>query len=110
MSLVVDSDIYVFDESLRTENTELGNLCNERIEEIFNSRTAVVLAKTYAKVSSRFANTVILKEGRVHAHGSYESIFRIYGKEKFLSSRKSDVNQADDASGLDDDETLEFEM
>jgi lipopolysaccharide transport system ATP-binding protein len=104
VSLSVDSDIYVFDESLKTDDTELGQLCRKRIEEIFASRTAVVLAKTFGQGPDKLANILILQDGRVEALGSYDSMRSLYNDKRALSPYHIDsASPVDSSSSVEED-------
>lgn len=86
-SIFIDSDIYVFDESLHIKDHELRELCRERLEEIMSTRTVVILEETEKELPLNPANIMIIDNGSSLFFGSYTSWIEMHNNFNLLFPR-----------------------
>lgn len=84
-SIYIDSDIYIFDESFKNDNSEFGQMCNARIDEIIKTSTVVILSSKEINIpANNISKMMILNEGCLLHFGNYESVLPLYHKLNLL--------------------------
>ncbi len=86
-SVLIDSDIYVFDENLVNKDTGLARVCAERIHHIFQNRTGVVVSKKIPSVDIDFQQALILHEGELVSGGDPQTVVSEY-REFFVYQKR----------------------
>ena len=85
-SLMISSDIYLFDEALRNDASDFGMLCKERIEEIFSSCTAIVLSKEPPRLPVNAGGRIVLAEENLSCcYDSESGVISHYSEKKKIS-------------------------
>lgn len=79
-SLIIDADIYIFGNKVKRDESEFGQLCISRIEEIQKTRTAVFIAENIKALPNNIKKVLVLDQGYPLYFGSYDLGVPIYSK------------------------------
>ena len=103
-SILIDSDIYLFDENLVVGDMEFIQMCEERLYDILQNRTIVAILSKMPPIEVDFDRAILLDGGEIVCEGEPSEVMAEYRELMSQQKCKATVQSAASFDTFDEDE------